>query len=182
MSATAFVGLGATAREAMFADLVSGFDVCYAAMSWLAKQVGVSARQGFRLQASLREKGLLQSVRGNRDQPPIVAKYPGRLRHNGFAVRSVAGAGAVIVTAKLSRIADWRRRQNEEREQERGRKQADAERKRAERAARVASPNPPPAAPPFHREFPRAESAPTEPVTGVPAGAYAALYGRPPPE
>ena len=49
-------------------------------------------------------------MRGNRDQPPIVAKYPGRLRHNGFAVRSVAGAGAVIVTASIGLIdpSAWR--------------------------------------------------------------------------
>jgi hypothetical protein len=186
MSARAFIGVGATAREAVLADIVAGFELCYASMSWLAREVGVCRRHAFRLAASLKKKALLESIEGDRNAPPPGAKHPARLRHNGFAIRSVVGAGAVIVAAKVSRIAEWRRRKQEEieqkREKERARKQADAERKRLERAARVATPNPPPAPPPFHRDFPRTEPAPTAPVIGVPASAYAALYGRPPPE
>ena len=176
-----YLALGVTPREALLLELLGRFEVCFASMSWIARQLEVSVRHAFRLQAKLRADGHLVSDRqfpGSNRLPPG-AQRPERLHRMQWAIRGLSGAAQVVSLAKRAKIEAWRA----EREAKRTKKAQEAARKRearaAERAQRQADANPPPPPAPYTREFQTVP--PTGPVSEVPAAAWAVL-GRAPPK
>lgn len=175
-----YLALGVSPREALFLDQIARFDCCWAAMSWLAKQLQISVRHAFRLQAGLISRGLLISRRQlPGSTPPPNASRPERLGRMMWAVRSLGTVAIGISEGQRARVEAWRQARQAKIDSRR----ADAARKREarerDRAARQADANPAPPPAPYTREFPVA--APSGPVSAVPAAVWA-LFRRPPPE
>lgn len=177
MSALGLMELGITPRQALMLEFIQGFADCFASMSHIAAKIGVKQRQGFYLQAQLRAKGLLGSQQaGDRNATPPDAKHPAKLRHNGWAKRSVTGVAAIWFEQRKQKIEAWRQKRDEKRAEHR---QAMADR-REKQKAREATANPPPPSPPHNRPF--RNEAPTGPAMPPPAAAYQAIGRTKPPD
>lgn len=156
MSAGGYLELGISPREALFLEQLAQFKGnCFASMSWLASKLKITVRHAFRLQAELKERGLMSSTRsGDRNQTPPGAKSPAKLRHNGWAIRDLAGPAAIMLGQVRAEVEAWRRKRDEKRAANRAEQAARRER----RAQRVATENPPTPAP-YHSARPVAEVA-----------------------
>lgn len=156
MSAGGYLELGISPREALFLEQLAQFKGnCFASMSWLAAKLKITVRHAFRLQAELKERGLVSSARsGDRNQTPAGASHPAKLRHNGWAIRDLAGPAAVMLGQVRAEVEAWRLKRDEKRAKAR----AEQAERRERRAQRTAADNPPTHAPaPYHSARPVAE-------------------------